>query len=488
MVDFISRRAILPLFSEIEDKMKKDELQKFVSSFRAMSSILSIEKRPDGEIGTIRIEAGNDLYIKSMERKDTDGNSVFTQTFVPGSNYERYMEKELNFEKFVYQSAILHKPVHAYIRPERFNFCINEFMLPIDVEDDDKDYCVFTLEIQPEIDLDTSTRLSAEISQNVLKACFKLRGAKDFRKSMNEVVEDVRELCDAYTCSILVTDFKERTCSILSNAYRKGAVRLPLDQIFSNEYITIAESWIETLKGSNCLIIQNEADMEVIHERNPDWYASLTGAHVESLVLLPLINNNEFIGFIWATNFDTSKVLRIKETLELVAFFIASEVASYNLVQRLEVLSNVDILTGVSNRNAMNNKVMQFVNGDIKYKTVSIVFADLNGLKPINDNDGHEAGDNLLKNAARILKETFSDCYIYRAGGDEFVVVATDIPKENLEARVEKLRQKSKVKGNVSFAIGFYHDPNGGDIRIAMHKADVLMYKDKKLHYAHSRG
>ena len=467
--------------------MKKEELQKFVESFPTMTSILSVEKRTDGSIGTIRIEAGNQIYIKSMERKDEDGNSVFTQTFVPGSNYERYMEKELNFEKFVYQSAILHKPVHAYIRPERFNFCINQFMMPIDVDDDDKGYCVFTLEIQPEEDLDTSTRLSSEISQNVLKACIKLRGSKDFRKTMNEVIEDVRKICKASSCSVLLTDFKERTCSILSCARNESMVALDLDQIFNNEYISIAESWIEILKGSNCLIIQNEADMEIIRQKNPDWYKSLTDACVKSIVLLPLTNNDEFIGFIWATNFDTSKVLLIKETLELVTFFIASEVASYKLVQRLRYLSNEDLLTGVNNRNAMNNRVLQFVSGEVHYRTVSVIFADLNGLKPINDNEGHNAGDALLKSAAEILKQTFSDCEIYRAGGDEFVVVAIDVPKASLEERVEKLREKSKIKGNVSYAIGFYHDENAGDIRKAMREADALMYEDKKAHYSTAR-
>lgn len=468
--------------------MKKEELQKFVDSFRATTSILSVEKTADGSIGTIRIEAGNQLYIKSMERKDESGNSVFNQTFVPGSNYERYMEKELNFEKFVYQSAILHKPVHAYIRPERFNFCINEFLIPVDVEDDEKGYCVFTLEIQPEEDLDTSTRLSSEISQNVLKACIKLRGSTDFRKTIDEVIEDIRSLCKASTCSVLLTDFKERTCSILTCARSEDQAPLDLDRIFNNEYIYIAESWIDTLKGSNCLIIQNDADMEIIHQRNPAWYNSLNRAGVNSLVLLPLIHNNEFVGFIWASNFDTTRALRIKETLELVTFFIASEVASYKLVQRLKFLSNEDLLTGVNNRNAMNNRVLQFVSGEVNYRTISVVFADLNGLKPINDNEGHNAGDALLKSAAEILKTTFSDCEIYRAGGDEFVVVAIDVPKASLEERVKKLRQKSKVKGNVSYAIGFYHDENAGDIRKAMREADTLMYEDKKNNYAHSRG
>ena len=468
--------------------MKKEELQKFVDSFRAMTSILSVEKTTDGSIGTIRVEVANPQYVASMEQRDSDGNSVFSRKFIPGSNYEMYMEKELNFEKFVYQSAILHKPIHAYIRPERFNFCINQFMMPIDVEDDEKGYCAFTLEIQPEEDLDTSTRLSSEISQNVLKACIKLRGSKDFRKTMDEVIEDVRTICKASTCSVLLTDFKERTCSILSCAREQSMPPLDLDRVFNNEYIYIAESWIETLKGSNCLIIQNEADMEIIHQRNPNWHKTMMSAGVESLVLLPLLHNNEFVGFIWVTNFDTSKVLRIKETLELVTFFIASEVASYKLVQRLRFLSNEDLLTGVNNRNAMNNRVLQFVSGEVNYRSISIVFADLNGLKPINDNEGHNAGDALLKNAAEILKETFRDCEIYRAGGDEFVVVAIDVPKASLEERVEKLRQKSKIKGNVSYAIGFYHDENAGDIRKAMREADALMYEDKKANYAHSRG
>jgi diguanylate cyclase (GGDEF)-like protein len=468
--------------------MKKEDLQKFVNSFRAMTSILSVEKTTDGSIGTIRVELANPQYVASMENRDNDGKSVFSQKFIPGSNYEMYMEKELNFEKFVYQSAILHKPVHAYIRPERFNFCINQFMMPIDVDDDEKGYCTFTLEIQPEEDLDTSTRLSSEISQNVLKACIKLRGSKDFRKTMDEVIEDVRIICKASTCSVLLTDFKERTCSILACARRQGMPPLDLDRVFNNEYIYIAESWIETLKGSNCLIIQNEADMEIIRQRNPVWHKTMMEAGVESLVLLPLIHNNEFIGFIWASNFDTTRALRIKETLELVTFFIASEVASYKLVQRLRFLSNEDLLTGVNNRNAMNNRVLQFVSREVHYRTISVVFADLNGLKPINDNEGHNAGDALLKSAAEILKQTFSDCEIYRAGGDEFVVVAIDVPKESLEARVEKLREKSKVKGNVSYAIGFYHDENAGDIRKAMREADALMYEDKKLNYAHSRS
>ena len=60
----------------------------------------------------------------------------------------------------------------------------------------------------------------------------------------------------------------------------------------------------------------------------------------------------------------------------------------------------------------------------------AVLFADLNGLKQTNDNGGYANGDRLLKKAANILKEVFPDGDIYRAGGDEFMVRITGIPRK----------------------------------------------------------
>jgi diguanylate cyclase (GGDEF)-like protein len=224
--------------------------------------------------------------------------------------------------------------------------------------------------------------------------------------------------------------------------------------------------------------------MNEVKVRNANWYRSLQSASVKSLVLFPLQYNNETIGFIWATDFDTKDTDRIKETLELTTFFIASEIANYQLLQRLEMLSSTDLLTGVKNRNAMNNKVLRLVAGKERApETLGVIFADLNGLKPVNDKDGHNAGDCMLKEAAFILKSTFEGCEIYRAGGDEFVILAMDKPKKDLEKLVEKIRKDSSDPENVSFAIGFYFDDKGGDIRVAMREADANMYEDKKRFY-----
>ena len=464
--------------------MKEADLMNFAEMFRPVTTIISVEKLPDGKLGNICIEGANKESVKIAEQAfNMDGTQV-VKKFVPGLPYENYMKKERNFENFCYQCAVLGKPVHAYIQPEHFNFWINLFMLPLNIQDGNKYYCVYSQEISTEADFDTMTNLPAEISSNVLKTCIKLRKTTDFRLTLNEIVDDIREICGAESCSILLTDYANDSCSVLAHSIKEG---LPTGrsvfEIFSNAFIKYSKDWIDALDGSNCLILQQASDFEEVCTRNPGWHATLVESHVESLVLLPLQSNGAFIGFIWVANFDTSKTLRIKETLELTTFFIASEIANYQLLERLKILSSTDFLTGVKNRNAMNSQVVQYVEGKIPCNSIGVVFADLNGLKAVNDSEGHDAGDRLLSKAASILKLGFGDAEIYRAGGDEFVVIVRDKPESWLRERVEKIRNKSRIPGKVSFAIGLSYDEHASDIRKAMHEADVRMYNDKKLFY-----
>ena len=460
------------------------DLQNIADSIHTMTSILSVEKRNDDRIGTIRIEAGNELYIKSMEKVDDDGNVIFKQKFVPGASYERYMKKELNFENFCYECAIKKKPIHAYIRPERYTFSINLYMMPLAIDDPEKAYCTYSQEISFEENVDAMSNISAKTSSNILQTCIKLRGAKDLHKTMDEVTEDIRKICDASYCCVLLTDFTENTWSVFSDSVNTESNQRSIRELSSENFVDYARVWMKALDGSNCLMIKNQDDLEVIRETAPQWYKSLTGAKVQSLVLLPLQYNGITLGFIWVTNFDTSNTIYIRETLELSAFFVASEIANYQLLSKLDFLSHMDLLTGLMNRNSMNNRVSQFLDGEVPHKSLAVIFADLNGLKPVNDNKGHDAGDTLLRNAAWLLKETFADGEIYRAGGDEFLIIELDKSKEELEAKVEKLREKSKIPGNISFSLGLHYDKDGGDIRTAMHLADVQMYEDKKLYYA----
>ena len=111
------------------------------------------------------------------------------------------------------------------------------------------------------------------------------------------------------------------------------------------------------------------------------------------------------------------------------------------------------------------------------------MFADMNGLKQVNDSQGHMAGDQLLKNAAMILQSTFPGAEIYRAGGDEFLVLLTETDEEEMLQKIGELRQKSEMFDNVSFSVGYSLPAHNQDIRKALSEADERMYADKENYY-----
>ncbi len=240
--------------------------------------------------------------------------------------------------------------------------------------------------------------------------------------------------------------------------------------------------WTDTIAGSNCLIAKSEQDMEVVKERNPVWYGSLSSANVNNIVLFPLKSRDHLLGYMWAVNFDPERAVKIKETMELTTFILGSELGNHLLLDRLRILSSKDLLTGVMNRNEMNNYVDQLSRGEIN-ASVGVIFADLNGLKTVNDVEGHAAGDLLLKDAASALKSVFKENEIFRAGGDEFAIIVTGLDEEQLNEKLECIREKTRKYDGLFFALGCAAREKGSEVRMALRLADERMYEDKKYFY-----
>ena len=225
--------------------------------------------------------------------------------------------------------------------------------------------------------------------------------------------------------------------------------------------------------------------MEYVRQAEYGWYKTLEEAGVDSIVIFPLRHNRQYLGFIWATNFDTENTQRIKETLELTTFFISSETASFRMMQRLERISYTDMLTGIKNSNAMNNMVEVLTkSAGLLNEPYGIIFADLNGLKRVNDQNGHSAGDLLLKKASLLLQEVLAGDDIYRAGGDEFMTIVSGCDEEAFNRKVQTLRERAGDPDNVCFSVGSFYNSTGCDIRTAMKEADKAMYRDKEEYYA----
>ncbi|MBO6284785.1 MAG: GGDEF domain-containing protein, partial [Bacilli bacterium] len=182
----------------------------------------------------------------------------------------------------------------------------------------------------------------------------------------------------------------------------------------------------------------------------------------------------------WVRNFKINDTTQIKEALEITTFVLGSQIGNKLLLDQLTRLSSIDILTGLYNRNKLNT----YMTGILKSKKmpIGLVFLDINGLKKVNDNEGHIAGDNLIKRAAKTLTSVFTGNDIFRVGGDEFVVIIIGAEEEKIVESLDKLREEAK-KNDVSFAAGYALSDNDSNIEKALKEADFNMYKDKRKFY-----
>ena len=144
---------------------------------------------------------------------------------------------------------------------------------------------------------------------------------------------------------------------------------------------------------------------------------------------------------------------------ELVDYVMAC--ASQAAVQQLETVAHLDQLTGCGNRMAMEVDVQrQLAHASRAHQKLAVAVLDLDGLKEINDGQGHQAGDaslrKLVKVVSEVLRETDS---IFRIGGDEFVLL---LPLASGEEDVDAMMERALENGAPSFSWGVATYPHDG--------------------------
>ena len=465
----------------------------FVSAFRQLACVIAVDLKKQGSDRFLVVDA-NDEYKRTVVKDLAD-----FETNVP---YTRYIPQASNFEDLCESCALSNKHIHTYFDIELYNAWMEVFMTPLASPDPDRKLLLFSYEMNPKADINKLADISPETATNVIKTCLKLRETSDFQKAMNAVIADIRQQCAAKRCSILLTDFEKRQYSLLSEDYGNDPEQQPLAAYLTEDFYRVIETWPRLIKKSNCFIMTNESDMEEAHKIAPEWIDSLRGDNVRTLVIYPLRSDNKTIGYIWAGNFDPEKAMMIKETLGLTAFILSAEIANEQNIRKMKMMSITDLLTGVYNRNAMNNRITSDVNGDdVISKPFGVFFIDVNGLKTTNDTKGHLAGDALLKDVASTLKELEAEVCgeavssdaagkdeaaleIYRVGGDEFMIIAVNTPKALFDTVESTLLSRAERPERAHFAVGACHSDEIDDIRKAMQRADARMYEVKEEYYS----
>lgn len=164
-----------------------------------------------------------------------------------------------------------------------------------------------------------------------------------------------------------------------------------------------------------------------------------------------------------------------------------------NFLKNIQETTLTDDLTGVYNRRYIRERLEVDVEKSIReQKPMSVIMADIDYFKEINDTYGHVVGDNVLKDFTRIassyIRSNGSD-WIGRYGGEEFLIVLNDTDEDKAEIIAERIRKNLEettleYKGNkfsITCSFGVYGfrdlDMNTEDI---IHRADINLYEAKE--------
>ena len=142
-------------------------------------------------------------------------------------------------------------------------------------------------------------------------------------------------------------------------------------------------------------------------------------------------------------------------------------------------MARTDPLTGLLNRLSYNIKYTNKVTG--------VISIDVNGLKSINDSEGHNAGDLALITVANILKSYCGKhAMVYRVGGDEFVVLYTKVDEKDIVDVINTMQEKL-AQTDYSCSFGYAMVNSEGDVSKAIAESDVRMYSEKNKYYANCK-
>ncbi|MES2534299.1 MAG: diguanylate cyclase [Pseudomonadota bacterium] len=157
----------------------------------------------------------------------------------------------------------------------------------------------------------------------------------------------------------------------------------------------------------------------------------------------------------------------------------------------LETQANHDHLTGLANRNLLDDRLRQAIDYAARYsRRVCVVFVDLDNFKVINDTMGHQAGDMVLQEVGRRLQSTVREVdTVARTGGDEFVLILPELNEERVEHRVlqrianavSRPLRLVDTELTITCSMGAAYYPLDGETPNAvLAHADVAMYRAKQ--------
>lgn len=316
--------------------------------------------------------------------------------------------------------------------------------------------------------------LAAE--RKLVKCIENLVLSTDFDAAVNSMLETILEHYSADRAYIFEFDW---TRDVTHNTYeicRDGVT--PEKDNLQNLSIEVVALWVDIFRNQHRKInIIEDVDALKDDPARRIEYDCLHPQGIKSLITVPIFVSGELHGFLGVDNPHAH--MDAPEMLAQITYVAANELQKRTLTDELTVKSYLDPLTGLRNRLAYDEALGYLLGKEIP---TGVGFLDLNGLKWINDNLGHDMGNKALRRVCEILLKYIQKEYVYRISGDEFVIIWTDVEYPIFNAAAEQLEAALVEEKDIA-SFGFVWGAEE-DVGVAVRKAEQAMQAAKNKFYA----
>lgn len=229
-------------------------------------------------------------------------------------------------------------------------------------------------------------------------------------------------------------------------------------------------------------------DMAKVDPRFSERFDAISGFRTESIVAVPLLAGGKVFGVIELLNrLDGSCFSAFDmRVLSTIADFAAIAIEKAYYLAEAKRLSEIDPLTGILNRRGLGRVIECEVARLRRYPgSLSVVSGDIDGFKVINDRNGHQAGDEVLKSVADTLRAAIRQAdAVARSGGDEFIVVMpqtgpedAEIARARLQSALDRAGREFRIPYSVTLGM---HSSSQADFDELFRESDRDLYRRKE--------
>ncbi|WP_028308076.1 sensor domain-containing diguanylate cyclase [Desulfitibacter alkalitolerans] len=306
--------------------------------------------------------------------------------------------------------------------------------------------------------------------------------AEEISEEINHTLRDIGEFSKTDRTYIFLVSEDKKTVNN-THEWCAGGIEAQIHNL-QNIPVDSIPWWMGELNSMRNIYIP---DVDIMPQEASTEQEILKAQEIKSVIVVPLTFKNTLIGFMGFDSVRDYKCWPVEHItlLKIVSEIIVSALRRKKIEEELRFLSLHDHLTGLYNRAYFDNEMLRLEKG--RDYPISIIFLDMDNLKTINDTMGHQAGDQALKNCARLLKENLREIDVLaRIGGDEFAVILPCTDEKSGEEIIRRVKDTlanynlNKEGLPLSLSIGIA-TCNGPEHKLSdtLKRADDLMYIKK---------